>query len=139
MSIIVKQMMDEPIILITYRRLETEVDEAIHKATTIAKLLREIGDFAYVILDISGHSNSFQTIYNTIQGALKQDIGKLTNPSQSIIVVGSSTLIAYHHAEIITRQSDMIAWHVTHDLDHAIAWVRAKIDEDELSLQFTKV
>lgn len=132
MGFIVKQMMDEPIILITYRRHNSTIDEATTQANKITDILREIGDFGYVIVDISGHKKSFQTLYCTIQDALKENSGKITNPSQSIVMVGLSALVEYHQTEIQTHQTEMFTWTVTNDLDHAIEWVRAKIDAGEL-------
>jgi hypothetical protein len=125
-------MIDEPIILITYRRLDSTIDEATIQAKKIADLLREIGDFGYVIIDISGHRDSFETLYCTIQDALKENSGKITNPSQSIVMIGLSALVEYHQTESESHRNEMFKWVVTNDLDHAIELVRAKIEVGDL-------
>jgi hypothetical protein len=131
MGFIVKQMMDDPIILITYRRFDSTVDEATRQAKKIGELLREIGDFGYIILDISGHRNSFRTLYDTLQDVLKENSGKISNPSQSIIMVGSSALVDYHQAETQSHKTERFAWIVTNDASHAMELAQAKIDAGE--------
>jgi len=132
MAFTVRQMTDEPIILITYRRPDSTIDEASNEAKKIAYLLREIGDFAYVILDLSGHKTSFQTLYQTIQDVLKQNSGKMTDPSRSIVMVGSSSLVKFHQAETVGNKPKMYQWTVTNDLEHAFEMVRTKIDNGDM-------
>lgn len=131
MAFAVKQMTDEPIILITYRRPDSTIDEATSEGKKIAHLLREIGDFAYVILDLSGHKTSFQSLYATIQGVLKKNAGKLSNPSRSIMLVGSSALVEYHQSQLKTNAASTFKWTVTNNLEHAFEIVRDKIAQDD--------
>lgn len=133
MAFTVKQMTDEPIILITYRRPDSTLDEATTEAKKLAYLLREIGDFAYVILDLSGHKTTFQTLYTTIQGILKKNAGKISNPSRSIVLVGSSSLVEYHQSQLKTNPSHTFKWTVTNNIEHAFEIVRDKLDMDESS------
>lgn len=132
MAFAVKQMTDEPIILITYRRPDSTIEEVTAEGKKITYLLREIGDFAYVILDLSGHKTSYQTLYMTIQDVLKKNAGKLSNPSRSIVLVGSSALVEYHQSQIKTNKANTFTWTVTNNLEHAFEIAREKITEDDL-------
>lgn len=132
MAFTVKQLTDEPIILITYRRPDSTIDEASTEGKKIAHLLREIGDFAYVILDLSGHKSSYQTLYLTIQDVLKKNSGKMTKPSHSVIIVGSSSLVKYHQNEIASNKAERYCWIVTNNLEHAFEMVRGKIRDGDL-------
>ena len=132
MAFTVRQMTDEPIILITYRRPDSTIDEATVEGQKIAYLLREIGDFAYVILDLSGHKTSFQSLYTSLQDVLRKNSGKISDPSKSVILVGSSSLVEYHQAKMKKQKLDMFEWAVTNDLEHAFDLARTKIDAGDV-------
>ncbi|GEM_PF-2719181 len=132
MAFTVRQMTDEPIILITYRRPDSTIDEAMTEGKKIAYLLREIGDFAYVILDLSGHKSSYQILYQTIQDALKKNSGKMSSPSRSIVLVGSSSLVTFHQKKMVSNKAQMYSWTVTNLLEHAFEMVRGKIQDGDM-------
>ena len=132
MAFTVRQMTDEPIILITYRRPDSTIDEAITEGKKIAHLLREIGDYAYVILDLSGHKTSYQTLYQTIQDILKKNSGSMSDPSRSVIMVGSSGLVDFHQRETVGNKPAMYSWVVTNNLEHAFEMVRGKIHNGDM-------
>ncbi len=131
MAFTVKQLTDEPIILITYRRIDSTIDEATIEGQKIAQLLREIGDFAYIILDLSGHKNSYKNLYGTIQDALKKNSGKMSDPSHRIVIIGSSSLVQFHQNEIVVNKLQMFCWTVTNNIEHAFEIVRDRIQMDE--------
>jgi hypothetical protein len=132
MAFTVKQLTDEPIILITYRRPDSTIDEASTEGKKIAYLLREIGDFAYVILDLSGHKSSYHILYNTIQDVLKKNSGKMDNPSHNVVMVGSSSLVTFHQAQVKTDKASGYCWIVTNNLEHAFEMVRAKLNNGDM-------
>lgn len=134
MAFTVKQMADESLILITYRRPDSTIEEATVEGRKIAYLLREIGDFSYIILDLSGHKNSFQTLYKTIQGVLQKNPGRLSSPTTNVIIVGSSSLVEHHQACIKSHKGGMFGWMVTNEIEHAYETARAKIQLDKLPL-----
>ncbi len=133
MAFTVRQMMNEPIILVTYRRLESTLDETRTEGKKIARLLGEIGDSAYVILDLTGHKNSFQSLYGTIQEILQQGDHKMTNPSRSIVLIGSPALVELHRLQVETGKVMIYAWEAAYDMEEAFEIVRAKFAADEQS------
>lgn len=131
MAFTVKQMSGEPIILVTYRRNDTTFNEVMAEGTKIANLLREIGDYGYVILDLTGHKSSYQALYNTIQEALYTNAGKISNPAQSIVIIGSSELVEYYHQKCNDHLTEIVEWTVTTTLDHALQLIRTNIRTGE--------
>lgn len=132
MAFTVRQMTDEPIIIITYRKDDTTQEEAQIEARKIAALLREIGDYGYIIVDLAGHETSYKALLDTLNHSLHQNCGQISNPAKSIVIVGSAILVNYHQIRLTSEPDKVFAWIVLDSLDSAFTLIRSKIRQGDL-------
>lgn len=132
MAFTVRQMTDEPIIIITYRKEDTTLELAQNEGQKISELIREIGDYGYIIVDLAGHETSYKALCNTLNQLLHMDSGKVSNPAKSIILVGSVNLVAYHQTRLSVAPDNFFSWLVLDNMESALTIVRGKIRQGDL-------